>query len=77
MTLSWNSKKEKINAQDYCLLSNQEASSHYMEKMAVGKDMFLDETMLPNDSIVEMFHAATPESSKQHILKSRLLRPWS
>ena len=38
--------------------------------MALGKDMYVGETMLPKDCIVEMFHAGTPESSKQHILKS-------
>ena len=38
--------------------------------MALGKDMYVGETMLPKDCIVEMFHAGTPESSKQHILES-------
>lgn len=38
--------------------------------MVLGKAMYRGETMLPRDSIVEMFHAGTPESSKQHILKS-------
>ena len=38
--------------------------------MALGKGMYAGETMLPRDCIVEMYHAGTPESSKQHILKS-------
>jgi superfamily II DNA helicase RecQ len=55
-------------------LSNQEqtAIKWRTSKVAVGKDMSvdIDTKMLPKDSIVKMFHAGTPKSSKQHILKS-------
>lgn len=38
--------------------------------MALGKNFYSNETMLPKDSSVEMYHVGTPETSKQHILES-------
>ena len=54
----------------YCQTRKQAAIIWRTFKVALGKDMYVGETMLPKDCIVEMFHAGTPESSKQHILKS-------
>ena len=52
----------------YCQTRKQTAIIWRTFKLALGKDMYA--CLLPIDCIVEMYHAGTPESSKQHILKS-------
>ena len=54
----------------YCQTRKQAAIIWRTFKLALGKDMYAGETLLPRDCIVEMYHAGTLESSKQHILKS-------
>lgn len=53
----------------YCQTRKQAAILWRAFKLALGKDMYIGETMLSTDCIIEMFHAGTPESSKKHILK--------
>ena len=54
----------------YCQTRKQAAIIWRTFKLDLDKDMYVGQTMLPKDSMVEMYHAGTPESSKQHILKS-------
>lgn len=54
----------------YCQTRKQAAVIWRTFKVALGKHMYAGETMMPRDCIVEMYHAGTPESCKQHILKS-------
>ena len=54
----------------YCQTRKQTAIIWRAFKLALGKDMYMSGLQLPEESFVEMFHAGTPETSKQHILNS-------
>ena len=54
----------------YCQTRKQAALVWRAFQVALGKDMYVNGTMQAKDSLVEMFHSGTPETSKQHILKS-------
>ena len=65
-------KEKKANCSKtliYCQTRKQAAIIWRAFKLALGKDMYKGQTLLPKDCMVEMYHAGTPESSKQHILK--------
>ena len=66
-------KEKKANCSKtliYCQTRKQAAIIWRAFELVLGKDMYKGQTLLPKDCMVEMYHAGTPESSKQHILKS-------
>ena len=65
-------KEKKANSSKtliYCQTRKQAAIIWRAFKLVLGKDMYKGQTLLPKDCTVEMYHAGTLESSKQHILK--------
>ena len=52
------------------LLSNQAAIIWRAFELALGKNFYVNESLLPNDSMIGMSNAGTPESFKQHIVES-------
>jgi ATP-dependent DNA helicase RecQ len=54
----------------YCQTRKQAALVWRAFKVSLGKGMYVNGTMQAKDSFVEMFHSGTPDTSKQHILKS-------
>ncbi len=59
----------------YCETRKQAALVWRAFQVALGKDMYVNGTMQAKDSLVEMFHSGTPETSKQHILKFSVSLP--